>query len=566
MRIGFVMLVHQALDRAAQVARYWAMRGCPVVIHVDRSVKAAEAARLRGLVADLAGQVVFCPRYRCEWGMFSIVRATLAGSEMMLARFPEVERVYLASGSCMPLRPVDELAAYLERHPDTDFIESVRTEDVRWAVGGLDQERFTLHFPFSWRSQRWLFDRSVDLQRRMGVQRRLPKGVAPHLGSQWWCLTRQTLSAILNDPDRPVFDRFFRSVWIPDEAYFQSLARRHARRIESRSLTLSKFDFQGKPHVFYDDHLALLERSDCFVARKIWPRAEKLYEAFLNDVRMSARRTVPNPRRVDRVFQRANERRTKGRTGLLMQSRFPASGWRKSYTAAPYSVFEGFAEVMEDFPLWLERRTGARVHGHLFDRTRVEFAAGATCFAGALSDRPRLRDYNPRAFLTSLVWNSQGTHQCFQFGPADTQDAAWFFSSDPNAHVTVITGAWLVPLYRSSLNFERVLKIAARYQRIELAHLEVIRSHEARARVEIMSLSEFFDDPMQVMQDIVDRLNPISGRKLLEAPVFADLSGFGTFMQRLRNQGMNPHLAGDFALMELPSDEEAADPLRAALR
>ena len=39
MTVGFVMLCHTALDRAAQVARHWAMRGCPVVIHVDKRVK-----------------------------------------------------------------------------------------------------------------------------------------------------------------------------------------------------------------------------------------------------------------------------------------------------------------------------------------------------------------------------------------------------------------------------------------------------------------------------------------------------------------------------------------------
>ena len=33
--LGFVMLCHTALDRAAQVARYWAEAGCPVVIHAD---------------------------------------------------------------------------------------------------------------------------------------------------------------------------------------------------------------------------------------------------------------------------------------------------------------------------------------------------------------------------------------------------------------------------------------------------------------------------------------------------------------------------------------------------
>ncbi len=193
--------------------------------------------------------------------------------------FPDVRHVYLASGSCLPLRPVQELQDYLAARPLTDFIESVTTADVPWTVGGLDEERFTLRFPFSWKRQRRLFDRYVNFQRRIGLKRRkIPEGIMPHLGSQWWCLTRQTL---IGDPAGPapgrVSTRYFSKVWIPDESYYQTLVRLYSTNIESRSLTLSKFDFQGKPHIFYDDHLQLLRRSDCFVARKIWPHADRLY-------------------------------------------------------------------------------------------------------------------------------------------------------------------------------------------------------------------------------------------------------------------------------------------------
>ena len=51
----------------------------------------------------------------------------------------------------------------------------------------------------------------------------MPEGLVPHMGSQWWCLTRQTLSAILQDPERAKYDSYFRKVWIPDESYFQTL-------------------------------------------------------------------------------------------------------------------------------------------------------------------------------------------------------------------------------------------------------------------------------------------------------------------------------------------------------
>ena len=357
MTVGIVMLVHTALGRAEQVARHWAASGCPVVIHVDKMVpKKTNDAFVKAL-SDLP-DVLFSDRHRCEWGTWGIVAGSQSASELMLEKFPQVRHVYLASGSCLPLRPVQELIDYLADRPRTDFIESATTADVPWTVGGLDHERFTLRFPFSWKKHRYLFDRYVNFQRKIGYRRRIPRGIVPHMGSQWWCMTRQTLSAILQDPDRESYDRYFRKVWIPDESYFQTLARQYSTNIESRSLTLSKFDFQGKPHIFYDDHLQLLRRSDCFVARKIWPHADRLYEVFLTDAAGAMKRTEPNPGKIDRIFAKAVERRTRGRPGLYMQSRFPNYGWENGMTSGPYSVFQGFSDLFEDFEPWL-----AKAHG-----------------------------------------------------------------------------------------------------------------------------------------------------------------------------------------------------------
>ena len=238
------MLCHTELERAAEVARHWAERDCPVVIHVDERVKRAAYDGLVKALVDLKN-IRFSGRYACEWGTWGIVAATQAAATIMLQDFAEVRHVYLASGSCLPLRPVAELKAYLDSRPRTDFIESVTTEDVGWTIGGLDVERFTLRFPFSWRRQRWLFDRYVEVQRRFKFRRKVPSGLVPHLGSEWWCLTRQTLSAILESPDRAAIDKYFRKVWIPDESYFQTLVRKFSTHVESRSLTLSKFDYQG---------------------------------------------------------------------------------------------------------------------------------------------------------------------------------------------------------------------------------------------------------------------------------------------------------------------------------
>ena len=552
MSVGFVMLCHTALERAAEVARHWAERDCPVVIHVDKRVPRSAYDGLVTALADL-GNVRFSGRYECEWGTWGIVAATQAASRVMLNTFAEVRHVFLASGSCLPLRPVEELTAYLQSRPRTDFIESVTTGDVGWTIGGLNMERFTLRFPFSWRKQRWLFDWYVRLQRRLRFRRKVPASLVPHLGSQWWCLTRQTLSAILESPDRAEIDRYFRRVWIPDESYFQTMVRQFSTNVESRSLTLSKFDYQGKPHIFYDDHLQLLRRSDCFVARKIWPQADKLYDAFLRGTGVGQAAAEPNPGKIDRLFSKAVERRTKGRAGLYMQSRFPNKSWENGRTAAPYSVFEGFADVFENFEAWLGKVAATRAHGHIFAPDRVEFAGGETVFSGCLSDSAALRDYAPKNFLSNLIWNTRGERQCFQFGPHDLQDCSWFMASDPNAQISVISGAWAIPLFHSNRNFSDIRAEAALLQKIESDHLAALRSHHAKARIRIWTLAEFVENPMEPLQSIIDEISPRSQHRLTEAPRLTDLKGFGQFLQNLRNQGMQPVLMGDFPTGEDPT-------------
>ncbi|MFC7702721.1 beta-1,6-N-acetylglucosaminyltransferase [Plastorhodobacter daqingensis] len=545
MSVGFIMLCHTALNRAAQVARHWARADCPVVLHVDRRVRRRSYDELVRKLSDLPN-VRFCERHSCEWGTWSLVTATQAAARMMLREFPKVDHVFHASGSCLPLRPVQELRDYLAQRPTTDFIESVTTEDVSWTVDGLERERFQFWFPFSWKRQRKLFDLTVRLQRRFRIRRRIPKGVVPHLGSQWWCLSRATLSAILNDPRRAEYDRYFRKVWIPDESYFQSLVRLHARTIESRSLTLSKFDFQGKPHIFYDDHLRLLRRSDCFVARKIWPQANLLYRVFLSEEKEALRRAEPNPGRIDRIFSTALERRTRGRPGLYMQSRFPRPDRENSKTAAPYSLFSGFAELFEGFEPWMAEVTGTAVHGKLFAPDRVHYAGGVGVYRGGLSDSAALRDREPRGFLTSLIWNTRGERQCFQFGPGDTQALTWFLATDHNAQIAVISGAWAIPLFRSNRNFADIRREAARLQQVELDFLKVLRSPWTKARLHVWTLADFIDAPRDHLHMILDEMNPRAHLTPGVLPPMVSLDGFGAFLQNLRNEGMQPLVMGDF--------------------
>ena len=553
------MLVHEHLNRAEQLARHWVAGGCPVIIHVDRTVP---DATFNPFVASLSDEprVTFSTRHRCEWGMWGLVAATLDSSQILLDRYPEVRHVYLASGACLPLRPVQDLTSYLDRHPDTDFIESVSTQEATWAVDGLEVERFTLRFPFSWRKHRLLFDAYVNLQRRLKVKRKIPNGLTPHIGSQWWCLTRETLSQILNNPNRKTVDRFFRRSWIPDETYFQTLSRQFARHLESRSLTLTKFDYRGRPHVFYDDHLRLLQNSNCFVARKVWPGADKLFDTFLRPSNDPPNTAEPRPDRINRLLDKASERRLKGLPGLAMQSRYPYRAAVRSQTAGHYAVFVGFSDLFEGFQPWLGQALDTTAHGHLFAPERVEFANNAKVYKGAMSDSAQIRDYNCGCFLRNLMWNGRGRHQSFHYSPFDNPNAYRNFINDPHASIVAISGTWLLKYFQSGTDILKMREDIAEKQKIERMHLKAFEDNRSKAQVKIWTLADFLTDRVDNMRSALDLVQPGAGQAMHSMPNLVDLNGFGAFLEALKNQGLYQKRVGDYKENDSAPAQHAAQP------
>lgn len=540
-RLGVILLCHERLDVAARMARIWSEGGARVVIHVDSKAPEDEVAALRAALADRDG-ILYSRRRRCDWGRFSLVRATQDAAEALLARYGDLTHVYLASGACLPLRPVADLTAYLAADPERDHIESVSAHDVGWTVGGLNQERFALYFPFDWRRQRWLFDRSVEWQRRLGLRRPMPRGISPHLGSQWWCLTAATLRAILTDPRRAEFDRYFRLTWIPDESYFQTLARRHSVRIESRSLTLAKFDEKGRPYHLYDDHIPALEESRCFVARKAWPGAARLLAHFPRPNAGMPDAGPPRPARIEALITQVVRRRMLGRPGLYMQSRYPRKDAENGKTSAPYALFQGLSDIFPDFETWLQGRIEADVHGHLFGPEQAEFAGRPAIGPGAMSSNPVLRDHDAQGFLTTLI-RIGSRMQAFQFSPRDNQTLNWFIATDPNAHLVVVPGAWMLPLLHSGMPFDDIRRVSAQLQRDELLQLKVLSSAWVKARVQLFDLADFLTRPGVLLDQALRRIDPRAAPvDDADLPPMRDPGGLDELLRRLRNSGLQPRL------------------------
>ena len=107
-RLGVVFLCHNELDVAALMVRIWHDGGAAVAIHVDSRADEVSYQTMRQSLADLT-DVTWVDRRQCEWGMFTMVEVTQAAATELLRHFKDVTHVLVASGSCLPLRPVAEL-------------------------------------------------------------------------------------------------------------------------------------------------------------------------------------------------------------------------------------------------------------------------------------------------------------------------------------------------------------------------------------------------------------------------------------------------------------------------
>lgn len=279
MSIAIAILANKNLERTKQLAQFISTAGINVCIHIDATVSARKFAGIHAALSTV-NNIHFTKRIECSWGEFSLVEAELQLASEIIEKWPDTSHVQLISGDTLPIRPLHELVSFLKSNPNTDFIESAVVGENNWIVDGLEAERFTFSFPFSWTKQRRLFDLAVSIQRKFGIKRKMPQGLTPHIGSQWWCLSRKTIDAILNDPQKKQYDAFFKNCWIPDESYFQTLVRKHSDHIQAHSLLFSQFDFQGKPTVFYDDHLGTLSGVTEYFIRKVWQGADGLYQHY----------------------------------------------------------------------------------------------------------------------------------------------------------------------------------------------------------------------------------------------------------------------------------------------
>ena len=279
-RIAFILLCHKDPKGVIAQARRLTASGDYVAIHFDGRANARDFDAVRGALADNPSVVFAQRRWKCGWGEWSLVGATLEAVRAAASAFPQATHFYMLSGDCMPIKSAEYAHAFLDAE-DCDYIESFDFFESDWIKTGFKEERLIYRHWFNERKRKRLFYASYDLQKRLGLTRRIPADIQVMIGSQWWCLRRQTIEKVLEFcATRPDVLRFFATTWIPDETFFQTIVPHVVPRkeIRTRTLTYLVFTDYGMPVTFYNDHYDLLMGQNYLFARKISPEAILLRE------------------------------------------------------------------------------------------------------------------------------------------------------------------------------------------------------------------------------------------------------------------------------------------------
>ena len=190
-RIAFILLCHKDPDAVIAQAERLTASGDFVAVHFDGRSDIEDYRQIENALSHNANVMMAPRRVRCGWGEWSLVEATLVTLQAAYEQFVTATHFYMVSGDCMPTKSAHYAHKMLEP-AGTDYIESFDFHNSDWIKTGMRKDRLQFRHWFNERKHKKLFYWSMEAQRALGLKRTPPDGIKVYIGSQWWCLRRET--------------------------------------------------------------------------------------------------------------------------------------------------------------------------------------------------------------------------------------------------------------------------------------------------------------------------------------------------------------------------------------
>ena len=216
MKIAYIILAHRYPEQLIRFVLRLNNDNVSFFIHIDKKASNEVFYQIQNDLHSIK-HIYFLKRYRCFWGDFNIVKATLEGIKGVVKAGIDFDYVILLSGQDYLIKPISQLENFLKNNEGKEFMEFFALDSRnKWTDQGGYFQAFkridSWHFRF--RSKHLCLNR----------KRQFPIGLEPYGGTQWWCLSKQCIEYINNFIiQNNAFVNYFKYVFIPDEVFFQTI-------------------------------------------------------------------------------------------------------------------------------------------------------------------------------------------------------------------------------------------------------------------------------------------------------------------------------------------------------
>ena len=174
-----------------------------------------------------------------RWGGIGIVKATLECLRQLtgMDNDNEFTHVSVLSGQDYPVKSKEYIHDFFNKNRNSDFIGFEPFPLKHTGYGGMERIQ---HYSFNLFGKRHTYlpkqycknlslkgkimNKFLYILEKILPKRKIPYGLKPYYGSQWWSLTRETVMQVLTFLDEhPEYEKYHSFSLLPDEMFFQTI-------------------------------------------------------------------------------------------------------------------------------------------------------------------------------------------------------------------------------------------------------------------------------------------------------------------------------------------------------
>lgn len=217
---AYLILAHKNLDHLIRLIKKLDDDNSWFFIHVDLNTPINQFEEK--LIAN--PKVKLIERIATKWGSYSLAKATLNALREVKRSNLDFHHISLLSGQDYPIKSNPKIDQFFATSDYKVFLDHFPLPNyVRWKSGGA--YRYNKYFFGT--SPGWSFlSKATNLLSTLIpiLGRKIPSGLKPYCGSQWWTIDMYALHYILDYTEQnPGYLQFHKYTFAPDELFFHMI-------------------------------------------------------------------------------------------------------------------------------------------------------------------------------------------------------------------------------------------------------------------------------------------------------------------------------------------------------